>query len=87
MFLHLGHNLSVRARDVIAIHDFALFAPGGVARSFLEREQAAGRVRDVAGGKPPKALVITSHEIYLSAISPLTLLRRTRSSYRFASEK
>ncbi|MDY3297741.1 extracellular matrix regulator RemB [Selenomonas sp.] len=83
MFLHLGHNLSVRARDVIAIHDYRLFAPGGAARAFFEREQAAGHVRDVAAGKTPKSLVMTDEAIYLSAISPTTLLRRTRNSYRF----
>ena len=83
MFLHLGHNLSVRAGDVIAIHDYRLFAPGGAARAFCEREQAAGHIRDVAAGKHPKSLVITEHEIYLSAISPTTLLRRTRTSYTF----
>ena len=81
MFLHLGNNLSVRAADVVSIHDMKLFAPGGPSRPFFESAQAAGRVRSLTGGRPPKSLVITA--IYLSAISPATLLRRARSSYTF----
>lgn len=83
MFLHLGYSLSVRARDVVAIHDAALFQEGGAAHAFFLREQAAGHVHDVAAGKPPKSLVITKQGIYLSAISPATLLRRTQNSYKF----
>ena len=83
MFLHLGNNLSVRAADVVSIHDMKLFAPGGPSRPFFESAQAAGRVRSLTGGRPPKSLVITRDAIYLSAISPATLLRRARSSYTF----
>lgn len=83
MFLHLGHNLSVRAYDVIAIHDIRMFAPDGANAAFFQAEQARGRVRDVTNGKPPRALVMTAHAIYVSAISPTTLLRRMRNLYTF----
>lgn len=87
MFLHLGHNLSVRASEVVAIHDFALFAPGGVNRPLFERVQAEGRVADVTGGKRPRALVITTETVYISAISHTTLLRRTQNLYRFVHQR
>lgn len=83
MFLHLGHNTSVRAREVGAIYDYALFAPGGANAALLARAEAAGRIQDITSGKPPRALVITEQTIYLSAISHMTLLRRMRSSYRY----
>ena len=83
MFLHLGNNLSVRASDVVSIPDMRLFEAGGPSRAFFEKEQAAGHVRSLVKGRKPKSLVITKNTIYLSAISPATLLKRARSSYTF----
>ncbi|SHK39050.1 protein of unknown function [Selenomonas ruminantium] len=86
MFLHLGNGISVRTKDVIAIHDYSLFIKGK-GSEFLANEQKIGRlentlpltIRNEEGAK--KSLVITDDKTYLSAISPWTLKRRSQMVY------
>ncbi len=77
MFLHLGNDISVRAKDVIAVHDYKIFRDG-VNREYLEEHRSRNRVIDAANaGQPRKSLVVAGGYLYVSAISPLTLKRRT----------
>ena len=86
MFLHLGNGVSVRTKDVIAIQSYALFqdGPGG---EFLAASRAEGKVvntldlGDDDGNESIKSLIITTDKIYLSAISPLTLKRRSELAF------
>lgn len=86
MFLHLGNGISVRTREVVAIHDYAIFAKG-TDSEFLNKEQAAGRlvntlpaeIKNNDGAR--KSLIITDDKTYLSAISPWTLKRRSQMIY------
>ncbi|SFT69706.1 protein of unknown function [Selenomonas sp. GACV-9] len=86
MFLHLGNGVSVRTKDVIAIQSYALFqdGPGG---ELLAAGLAADKVINtlVLGheedGESIKSLIITTDKIYLSAISPLTLKRRSELAF------
>lgn len=86
MFLHLGNGMSVRTKDVIAIHDYALFQKGA-GRVFLAHEQAAGRLENTLpldirqDEEAKKSLIITDGKTYLSAISPWTLKRRSQMVY------
>ena len=84
VFLHLGRNISVRVADVVSIHDIRLFtAPGAPGCDLLQRQRAAGSVIDAAREKQPKSLIITEKNIYLSAISPMTLMLRARQAYQY----
>ncbi len=86
MFLHLGNGISVRTKEVIAIHDYALFIKG-TGSEFLAREQAAGRLENTLPAEirknkgACKSLIITDEKTYLSAISPWTLKRRSQMIY------
>ena len=86
MFLHLGNGMSVRTKDVIAIHDYALFQTGA-GSEFLAHEQAAGRLENTLpvdirnDEEAKKSLIITDDKTYLSAISPWTLKRRSQMVY------
>ena len=86
MFLHLGNGISVRTKDVIAIHDYALFQKG-TGSEFLKHEQAAGRLENTLpleirqDEEAKKSLIITDKKTYLSAISPWTLKRRSQMVY------
>ncbi|MCR5758325.1 MAG: DUF370 domain-containing protein [Selenomonas sp.] len=86
MFLHLGNGMSVRTKDVIAIHDYALFQKGA-GSEFLAHEQALGRLEntlplDIRNDESAKkSLIITEGKTYLSAISPWTLKRRSQMVY------
>ena len=86
MFLHLGNGMSVRTKDVIAIHDYSIFAKGA-GSEFLAHEQAAGRLENTLpldirnDEEAKKSLIITDGKTYLSAISPWTLKRRSQMVY------
>lgn len=76
MFLHLGNDISIRLKDVISIYDYELFQKGSN-RAFLDMARE-NIIHAVGEGQEKKSLVVTKDRIYLSAISPLTLSRRTR---------
>ena len=86
MFLHLGNGVSVRTKDVIAIHDYSLFQKG-TGSEFLENEQMAGRLVNTLpleirkDEEAKKSLILTDKKTYLSAISPWTLKRRSQMVY------
>ncbi|MCL4424868.1 MAG: DUF370 domain-containing protein [Firmicutes bacterium] len=74
MFLHIGSDISVPLRDIIAILDLeASNAPP--TRDFLGLARNAGHLRPVTD-QPPKSYIITGQEVFLSPISSLTLLKR-----------
>ncbi len=86
MFLHLGNGISVRTKDVIAIHDYALFQKG-TGSEFMAHEQDNGRLENTLpldirqDEAAKKSLIITTEKTYLSAISPWTLKRRSQMVY------
>jgi len=74
MYLHLGGDAAVAEKDIISIHDYAIFRQAEN-REFLQQLQQSGRLERLAE-KEPKALVVTMDKAYLSAISSVTLKRR-----------
>ena len=81
MFLHLGNGISVRTKDVIAIHDYALFASEDGAKSLAKRKAEGTLVLATGGADTPKSLVLTTGKAYLSMLSATTLARRSRLAW------
>ena len=79
MFLHLGSDFSIAVRDIVSIHEYGGFSMS-INQSFLRRLREQGKVRDLSFGKP-KSVVVTKACVYISAISSLTLKRRTSRSF------
>jgi len=75
MFLHVGADVVVSLRSVIAILDLKSSSQAESTREFLSWAQTKKRVVDVAGSDP-KSLILTDSEMYLSPISSLTLKKR-----------
>ncbi len=74
MYLHLGGDAAVAEKDIISIHDYAIFQLEEN-RDFFQRLEQSGRLQRLSD-KKPKALVVTVDKVYLSAISSITLKRR-----------
>ena len=74
MYLHLGGDAAVAEKDIISIHDYAIFQLEEN-RDFFQRLEQFGRLQRLSD-KKPKALVVTVDKVYLSAISSITLKRR-----------
>ncbi len=77
MFLHLGADVVVPLRDVIAITDFKS-GKSGINKEFLNKMQDDKKIVDISENNG-KSFIITNKKIYLSAISSLTLKKRASS--------
>jgi regulator of extracellular matrix RemA (YlzA/DUF370 family) len=75
MFLHVGADVVVSLKRVIAILDLKSSARAEATREFLTLAQSGKHVTDISGGDP-KSLVLTDSEVFLSPISSLTLMKR-----------
>ena len=74
MFLHLGADMVVPLRDVIAITDLKT-AKSGINSDFIKKMRDEKKVLDVSENDA-KSFIITTNKVYLSAISSLTLKKR-----------
>jgi len=77
MFLHLGADMVVPLRDVIAITDLKS-AKSGMNREFINKMRNEKKVIDVSENDA-KSFIITTNKVYLSAISSLTLKKRANN--------
>ncbi|HYF80339.1 MAG TPA: DUF370 domain-containing protein [Symbiobacteriaceae bacterium] len=75
MFLHVGADVVVSLRRVVAIFDLRSSQAAEATREFLQLALSEKKVTDVAGGDA-KSLVLTDTEVFLSPISSLTLMKR-----------
>ena len=84
MYLHLGQNTIVRTDTIIGVFDLDNASVSKHTREFLNRAQRENRVINVSM-ELPRAFVVCEEKrgrmVYLSQISPATLLRRARSGF------
>jgi hypothetical protein len=82
MYIHLGSDTVVRAKNIIGIFDIDYCSISKRTREFLRVAQDEGRVINVTE-ELPKSFVIVSEEagdmVYVSGISPATLRKRALS--------
>lgn len=76
MFLHLGGNVVVLKKDVIAILDTRT-RQSAISKEFMEIAKDEGFIQSITEQEKEKSYVITNKEIYLSPISCTTLKKRS----------
>ena len=90
MYLHLGKDVLVRARDVIGIFDMETTTTGELTRSYLKRAEAQSQVTNVSF-ELPKSFILTRENgverVYISQIAPSTLQRRLEEGEYTMDEK
>jgi len=80
LYLYLGENTVIRTRSVIGIFDIDNTTISRITRDYLASAQKNGRIIEVSA-ELPKSYVVCSNTsgevfVYLSQISPATLLKR-----------
>ncbi len=73
----IGGNVAVNSDSLISIVDYSYFVQGENKILLQKLAQDRKLVNLVTEGSP-RALVITTDKAYISAISPLTLKKRTQ---------
>lgn len=81
MYLHLGQDTIVMTDRIVGVFDLDNSTVSKHTREFLAKAQREGRVIDVTSELPKSFIVCESggiETVYLSQMSPATLLRRSR---------
>jgi hypothetical protein len=81
MYLHLGQDVVVRWKDIVGIFDLETSSVSRVTKDYLKMAQRSGKVINVSLELPKSFVVCASEKdkavsVYISQISPATLLRR-----------
>ena len=84
MYIHLGNEVSIRARDVIGIFDLETATLSKDTREFLRRCEDGDIVTNVSADLP-KSFVLCRYngavQVFASAISSSTLKKRASRSF------
>lgn len=89
MYLHLGQDVVVRAKDVVGIFDIDNTSVSKLTKEFLGAQERAGRVVNVSAELPKSFIVCRRGEgmaVYISQISCATLKKRCGFLERFRVE-
>ena len=81
MYVHLGQSTVIRSHEIIGIFDLEKTTISRPTRDFLAAATARGAVVNVSP-EMPKSFVVAAEKgrpatVYISQISPATLLKRT----------
>lgn len=79
MFLHIGGDVMVAVKDVVAIVDVETMERGQTNQLFIKTALEEGFLDRVTEGTP-NSWVVTTQKVYASPISSMTL--RKRASFR-----
>ena len=89
MYLHLGQDTVVKSGDIIGVFDIESSTVNKDTRRFLARCETEKRVVNVTDDLP-KAVVLcdggsgnNGERLYVSQISPATLLKRARIAMKY----
>lgn len=80
MFLHLGGDVVVLKKDVIAILDVRT-AQAAVTKEFIEIAGDEGFIKNIYEKDREKSFVVTTRDIYMSPISCSTLKKRSEDFF------
>lgn len=81
MYLHLGRDIVVDDKTIVAIFDLDKTTIGKITKDYLKNAQIENRVVNVSDDLPKSFIVCEDNNIttiYISQISAITLLRRSK---------
>jgi len=82
VYLHLGQNVVIPEADIIGIFDLDNTTQSHTTRKFLSDTETNGQVINVSD-ELPRSFVVSGKEkqmrVYLSQLSPQTLLKRSEA--------
>lgn len=80
MYLHLGQSTVVNFNEIVGIFDIDNTTVSKNTREYLSRAEKQGMVVYVSQDLPKSFIVMKNGTVYISQISPATLLKRNRRS-------
>ena len=86
MFMHLGGDVVVPTKEVIAILDYKT-KDAAATREFLEIAGDEGFIKNISPRGKEKSYIITTKNIYISPISCVTLRNRADKFFEQFDER
>lgn len=80
MYLHIGQSTVINGKEIVGIYDLDNVTVQKSSRQFLAAAEENGEVKNVATDIPRSFIVcrkLGKRTVYLSQLSPATLLKRT----------
>ncbi|MCL7747464.1 extracellular matrix regulator RemB [Halalkalibacter alkaliphilus] len=77
MFIHLGGDVIIRSKDIIAILNCDVKEQSQITSTYLKEEEKRKK-KIVISTDYIKSIVLTNEEVYYSPVSSLTLNRRAQ---------
>lgn len=78
MYLHIGGDLVVPKKKLIAVIDLVSSQSAPATQEFLEIADSEGRIRSTKKSGKNKSCIITEDAVYLSTISASTITKRLK---------
>ncbi|NLO89794.1 MAG: DUF370 domain-containing protein [Clostridia bacterium] len=83
MFIHIGGDVIIPKRELIAIINLNTTESSQITKEFLQLAKVDGLIKETKKGGKFKSCVITDKGVYMSTISAGTLTKREREfSYK-----
>lgn len=80
MYLHLGKNVVVQQKDIVAVFDLDNSSHSHITRAYLTEAEKNGQVVNVSDDLPKSFVICKEDEgsqtVYLSQLASATLLKR-----------
>lgn len=79
MFLHIGADVEVMKKDIVAIFDMESLNSSKISTEFINVARLNGNICDISGNEPKSIILLDINKnvkIYLSPISSITLQKR-----------
>lgn len=80
MYLHIGGDFLVRSEDIIGIFDIENTSISKITRDFLAFSEKSKKVITTSYDLPRSYILEKSGKLYISPISPSTLVKRMESN-------
>ncbi|WP_163102535.1 extracellular matrix regulator RemB [Peribacillus alkalitolerans] len=74
MYLHIGEDILVKTKDIIAILDKQLLNHSPLMDEFFKK---AGTLEKMTIKSPIKSIIVTKDQLYYSPLSSSTLMKRS----------
>lgn len=77
VFIHLGENIVIEMKDVVAIIDGDLLKDSPILNEFVNMNHDNKKIVEISNGTA-KSIVVTKNKVYFSPLSTVTLKRRSQ---------
>lgn len=80
MYLHLGGDTVIIDKDILGIFDIDTTTVSKKTRDYLNKAEKNGKIIYVSQDLPKAFIITADKNVYITNISPQTLLKRTKTN-------